>query len=192
MATSNGLESLHLSRSIISMVSLPSFNKSLLWIRMMLQIINSNNTANSWKLQKYRWYYHLYIILSPDHKRLLLVHLILFHINILHSCNPIISHFSSDLFLWCINIMFLFFSNPLTIIFNDTTFYSKIYLNYFFENICVASNLTFFLNHFFKWLLISAAKLFSQTVYQLIMPVAMRGSARLTVWGSRTSINSWK
>lgn len=42
----NGLESLPLLRSIMSMVSLLYFDKFFLWVNMMLQIINSNNTVN--------------------------------------------------------------------------------------------------------------------------------------------------
>ena len=42
----NGLESLPLLRSIMSMVSLLYFDKFFLWVNMTLQIINSNNTVN--------------------------------------------------------------------------------------------------------------------------------------------------
>lgn len=42
----NGLESLPPLRSIMSMVSLLYFDKFFLWVNMMLQIINSNNTVN--------------------------------------------------------------------------------------------------------------------------------------------------
>lgn len=42
----NGLESLPLLRSIMSMVSLLYFDKIFLWVNMTLQIINSNNTVN--------------------------------------------------------------------------------------------------------------------------------------------------
>lgn len=42
----NGLESLPLLRSTMSMVSLLYFDKFFLWVNMTLQIINSNNTVN--------------------------------------------------------------------------------------------------------------------------------------------------
>lgn len=88
----NGLESLHLLKSITSMVSFLYFNVLLLWISMMLQIINLINKPVNLNFKNMDDIPILIrAILSLYHKHFILFHLILFRLNILHSCH----HFTS-------------------------------------------------------------------------------------------------
>lgn len=132
----NGLESLPLLRSIMSMVSLLYFDKFFLWVNMTLQIINSNNTVNeNFKIQIICLITFNSVTLSPAFNSISFV----FHLNI-YSCNHIVSFIT---FFWLVPLIYhkhvsILSLNPVTIVNDYIAFYYKVSLTiYLFEDIYV-------------------------------------------------------